>query len=250
MISYVPVTNAMIDPTSNIPLGSFQVAPLPAGQTTTYNNTPFTLTFDPTSFNGTSFQGYASSTIRRITVTGTLNGIGDRPVSIGRAGQQLAVSYGSPTNNGFQLTPGSSSTLNLLPGDQKLLVPSSAGGITTMEGEIITTGIQTRRPRAQHDRVVPQHGLRPWLEEICPSAPAEGPRLSRRGIPRRSDSGRVEQAPSSRRLPSSSFNDLIGTEPSAPLAGGFLLSRGSARGEAMARPGHHGLPAPRILISR
>jgi hypothetical protein len=44
VISYIPVTNAQIDPTSNLPLGSFQVAALPAGQTTTYTNTPFSIT--------------------------------------------------------------------------------------------------------------------------------------------------------------------------------------------------------------
>jgi len=135
VISYVPVQNAMINPTSNIPLGSFQVAPLPAGQMTTYNNTPFTLTYVPTQFNGTTLSDVP------ISITGSLTGTVDGPYQ-----SSVQVSFKPLTNNGFELVKGSSSTLNLLPGDQKLLVPSSAGGITTMEGQISTTGLPTPAP--------------------------------------------------------------------------------------------------------
>jgi len=141
VVSYVPVTNAMIDPTSNIPLGSFQVAALPDGQTTTYNNTPFTLTFDPTSFNGKDFQG-SGLTDTPITVSGTLNG------TITGSYQSLVnVSFNPVTDNGFQLTSGSSSTLNLVPTDQGQLVPAGSGGITTLEAAIATTGPITTAPQ-------------------------------------------------------------------------------------------------------
>ncbi len=131
VISYVPVQNAMIDPGSNVPLGSFQVAPLPAGQTTTYNNTPFTLTFVPTEYNGSGLNDTP------ITVSGTLNGSVNGPYQT-----SVQVNFDSLSNNQFTLASGSTSTLELLAGDQKLLVPSSAGGITTMEGQINTSGIQ------------------------------------------------------------------------------------------------------------
>ena len=134
-IGFNQVTNAVIDPTSNIPLGSFVVNPLQAGQETTYNNTPFTLTFTPEQFNGASLSG------NQITVSGTLNGTVNGPFQ-----SSVQVAFNPLTNNGFELAPGSSSTLNLLPGDQKLLVPSSAGGITTMEGLITTTGLQVPAP--------------------------------------------------------------------------------------------------------
>ena len=130
VISYVPVQNAVIDPTSNIPLGSFTVAALPAGQTTTYDNTPFSLTFVPQQFNGSTLSDTP------ITVSGTLTGTVSGPYQ-----SSVQVSFNSLTNNGFTLATGSSSTLNLLPDDQKLLVPSSAGGITTMEAQISTTGL-------------------------------------------------------------------------------------------------------------
>ena len=51
VISYVPITTATVDATSNLSLGSFQVAGIP-GQTTTYNNTPFSITFVPPSYDG------------------------------------------------------------------------------------------------------------------------------------------------------------------------------------------------------
>jgi hypothetical protein len=135
VISYVPVQNAEIDPTSNIPLGSFQVAPLPVGSMTTYQNTPFTLTYVPTEFNGSPL------TDTPVTVTGTLTGSVSGPYQ-----SSVQVTFDPLTTNGFQLAPGSSSELNLLPGDQKLLVPASAGGITTMEGQIATTGLPTPAP--------------------------------------------------------------------------------------------------------
>jgi hypothetical protein len=135
VISYVPVQNAIIDPTSNIPLGSFQVAPLSAGQTTTYNDTPFTLTYLPTQFNGSTLSDTP------ITVSGSLTGMVSGPYQ-----SSVQVTFSPLTDNGFHLAPGSTSTLNLLAGDQKLLVPSSAGGITTMEAQIASAGLPTPAP--------------------------------------------------------------------------------------------------------
>src|SRR5262245_44473486 len=46
-ISFVPVQNASVDTASNISLGTFVVAALPDGQSTTYNNTPISLSLIP-----------------------------------------------------------------------------------------------------------------------------------------------------------------------------------------------------------
>jgi len=135
VVSFVPVQKAVIDPSSNVPLGAFQVAPLPDGQMTTYKNTPFSLTVVPTAFNGTTL------TELPITLSGTLNG-----TLTGAYQSSVQVMFNPLTHNGFSLTSGSSSTLNLLPNDQKLLVPSSAGGITTLEGQIASTGLPTPSP--------------------------------------------------------------------------------------------------------
>jgi hypothetical protein len=129
VISYVPVTNAQVDPSSNIPLGSFQVAALPVGQTTTYHNTPFELTFIPTSFGGTALNNSTP-----VTITGTLNGS-----LTGNYQSSVNVAFDPVTNGSFQLA-GANSSLSMLQNDHKLLVPASAGGTTTMEGIISTNG--------------------------------------------------------------------------------------------------------------
>ncbi len=129
VISYVPVQNAMIDPTSNLPLGAFQVAPLPVGQTTTYNNTPFSLTIDPTGFNGTTLNQTP------LTVTGELNGTVNGPYQ-----SSVQVTFDPITQGSFALA-GGTSTLSVLQNDHHLLVPSSAGGITTVEGQLASTGL-------------------------------------------------------------------------------------------------------------
>jgi len=135
VISYIPVTNAEINPTSNLPLGSFQVAALPTGQSTTYNNTPFSITFAPSSYNN-----IALTDSTPVTVTGTLSG-----QITGSYQSSVKVSFNPVTDGAFKIA-GAPSTLNMLQNDQKLLVPASAGGGTTLEGMITTTG--TPNPEA------------------------------------------------------------------------------------------------------
>ena len=129
VISYVPVQNAIIDPTSNLPLGSFQVAPLPTGQKTTYDNTPFSLTIDPTGFNGTTMNETP------LKVSGHLNG-----TVTGKFQSSVQVTFDPIANGSFALGAGTS-TVSVLQDDHKLLVPSSAGGITTLEGQLASTGL-------------------------------------------------------------------------------------------------------------
>ncbi len=135
VISYVPITNAAIDPTSNIPLGEFQVAALPAGQTTTYKDTPFSITFAPASYNNITLTGNTP-----ITVTGTVSG-----QITGNYQSTVAVAFNPVTDGAFQLA-GASSTLNVLQNDRKLLVPASAGGTTTLEGILKTVPANNESP--------------------------------------------------------------------------------------------------------
>jgi hypothetical protein len=134
VISYVPVSNATVDATSNLPLGSFQVAGI-AGQTTTYDNTPFSVTFVPS-----SYQGIALSDTSAVTVSGTLNGQITGPYQ-----SSVQVDF-NPVANGSFMLGDASSTLSMLQNDQKLLVPSSAGGTTTLEGIIATVGGNPEAP--------------------------------------------------------------------------------------------------------
>jgi hypothetical protein len=129
VISYVPTpppgaaaTSTTVDASSNLPLGSFQVAALPAGTTTTYKDTPFSITFLPSQYNG-----IALSDPNPVTITGTLSGTETGPYQ-----SSVVATFNPITSGSFELA-GASSTLSILD-NQKLLVPASAGGTTTIEG--------------------------------------------------------------------------------------------------------------------
>ena len=165
VISFVPtppagsaLTSTTVDASSNLPLGSFQVAALPAGTTTTYNDTPFSITFLPTKYNG-----IALTDPNPVTITGTLSGQVTGPYQ-----SSVVATFNPITSGSFELA-GASSTLSILD-NQKLLVPSSAGGTTTVEGIVATTSGHSRvsRPRAQHHRAVLEHGWRTRLAEVRP----------------------------------------------------------------------------------
>jgi len=128
VISYVPATSVTVDGSSNLPLGSFQVAALPVGTTTKYNDTPFSITFLPTNYNGIALTNATPEVI-----TGTLSGTETGPYQ-----STVVASFNPPPSGSFVLA-GASSTL-AISDSQKLLVPSSAGGITTVEGIITTSG--------------------------------------------------------------------------------------------------------------
>jgi len=128
VISFVPVQNATVDTASNISLGYFQVAPLAAGQSTTYDNTPFTLTIQPSQFNSTTVNDTP------ITVTGHLDGTASGPFQSG-----VQASFDPIANPSFAV-PNGSGTLNLVENSQELLVPSSVNnGQTTLQAQVSTS---------------------------------------------------------------------------------------------------------------
>jgi hypothetical protein len=141
VISFVPtpppggtVTSTTVDASSNLPLGSFQVAALPSGTTTTYNDTPFSITFLPSKYSG-----IALTDPNPVTITGTLSG------SVSGSFQSTVQATLNPITTGSFDLAGASSTLNNLE-NQKLLVPSSAGGITTVEAVVSTAGGHPESP--------------------------------------------------------------------------------------------------------
>jgi hypothetical protein len=128
VISFVPVQNASVDTASNISLGYFQVAPLAAGQSTTYDNTPFTLTLEPSQFNSTTVNDTP------ITVTGHLNGTATGPFQ-----SSVQASFDPITSPSFTV-PNGAGALNLVKNDQELLVPSSVNnGQTTLQAQVATS---------------------------------------------------------------------------------------------------------------
>jgi hypothetical protein len=133
-ITYESVTNAMVDSTSNLPLGEFQVAKLTANQTTTYNNTPFSFTIIPSAYNSAPIGNFTP-----LTVTGVLNG------TLTGDSQSSVVAKVNPIANDTFTLGGATSTLAGLP-SEVLLVPASAGGTTTLEGAINTVGTVNPAP--------------------------------------------------------------------------------------------------------
>jgi hypothetical protein len=131
-ISFVPVQNGSVDTTSNIALGTFVLAALPAGESTTYNNTPFSLSLIPDSFNGTTVQDSP------VQINGFLNG------TVSGANQSsVRVTFDPLTTNGFSIGSAGTGTLNLA-SSQELLVPSSVnGGQTTLQAQVGGTPISS-----------------------------------------------------------------------------------------------------------
>ncbi len=132
VISFVPITNSQVSATSNVPLGYFQVAAEPTGQSTTYTNTPFSINFIP----GT-VAGETPTSASPIKITGVFNG------TITGSNQSSVVATFNTFNGVSNLTAASgtfTSTLTIPQGSMLPLVPSSAGsGATTVEGMISTT---------------------------------------------------------------------------------------------------------------
>jgi hypothetical protein len=127
-ITYSAINGASVDTVSNLPLGEFQVAPLGANASTTYTNTPFSFTLIPSAYNGTALSNFSP-----LTITGMLNG-----TLTGSSQSSVIATINPIANDTFQLG-GATSTLAGLP-NQVLLVPNSAGGITTLEAAINTVG--------------------------------------------------------------------------------------------------------------
>jgi len=126
-ISFVPVQSGSVDTASNISLGTFVVAALPSGHSTTYNNTPFSLSLIPDSFNGTMAQDTP------VEVTGYLNG-----TVTGANQSSVKVTFNPVTTSAFSIGSGSG-TLDLS-GSQELLVPSSVNnGQTTLQAQVATS---------------------------------------------------------------------------------------------------------------
>ena len=133
VISFVPITSANVDTTSNVPLGYFQVSSLTAGQSTTYDNTPFSISFVPETLNGTTLTNPGT-----VTISGVLNG-----VVTGSNQSSVVATFSTPSSGSFEL--GSTSSTLSIPQTSLLLVPSSAGnGETTVAGVI--TSVATPEP--------------------------------------------------------------------------------------------------------
>ncbi len=131
VIGFKSLTDVSIASSSNVPVGAFQLTALPSDQTTTYDDTPFRISFVPHTYDG-----IAINDANVPLITGTLTG------TVTPNASNVVATINSITNATLPL-PGATSTITV-PGTQLLLVPAVVGsdGITTVEAAITTnTGI-------------------------------------------------------------------------------------------------------------
>lgn len=140
--------NSFVTPTS-FSLGSFRVSPLPEGQSTTYTNTPFSITFLPQSVNGDPISG-ATPVVLKGLLNGTVTGSGQSDVIATFTPQGSTT---DPNNDpfafGFKTETGNSTYANTLRilSDKVALVPSTSnGGLTTVQGQVLSTASPIPEP--------------------------------------------------------------------------------------------------------
>ncbi len=114
---------------SNFSLGSFQVAALPDGQTTTYTNTPFHITYLVDTINGAA----PTPNQTPITIDGTLNG------SInGSRNSSVVAKFDTVTLPTFQAGQ-YSNTLTILDSPYLLVPRMTSNGQTTVQANLEAT---------------------------------------------------------------------------------------------------------------
>ncbi len=93
-MGFSPVTSGLFGLNSQVSLGAFQVSTIGDGSTTTYNNTPFTITYNPLSAGGDNFPNSP------ITIGGVLNG------TVNGNQSNLVATFNSINSPVFQTTDG------------------------------------------------------------------------------------------------------------------------------------------------
>ncbi len=110
-----------------VQLGSFVVDPLPAGQTTTYDKTPFSITLDPVALDGA-----ATTSLTTVQINGTLNG------SVSGSTGNLIATYNPPLYTTFASSGDVLGTL-VSPGGPATITQSLAVGTNAVTGVINLT---------------------------------------------------------------------------------------------------------------
>mgnify|MGYP001048855119 CR=1 FL=1 len=123
VITYIPVTSGAFTSPSFLNLGFFQVAPLKAGQSTTYTNTPFSLTFLPSSVGGVNL----GSDVKPITISGVLNG-----TISGNTQSSVTATFDDIASPVFT-TPGFKHTISITNTSLSLVPPLTGNGQTSIQ---------------------------------------------------------------------------------------------------------------------
>jgi hypothetical protein len=141
VISFVSVQNNSVQTPSSLSLGTFVVAPLPDGETTVYDRTPFAFSFAPNAINGDKLKDNGDL----LTVTGFFNG------SVTGKDQSNVVATFDPISKPDIALVGNDGKNYIasldLPSNQRTLVPSTTFlGQSTVEGTIILESVPVPSP--------------------------------------------------------------------------------------------------------
>jgi hypothetical protein len=130
VISFTQVSNSAVDLSSgklNASLGTFVLTALPDGQSTTYDNTPFSITMVPQSLGNTTINSSP------IVLTGTLSGKVE-----GGYTSTVTATFNKPPSSPYLL--GNQSVQLSVPVSSTLLVPSSTNsGQTTVQLQVLSS---------------------------------------------------------------------------------------------------------------
>ena len=128
VISFIPVSENQFNAPSAFSLGDFQVAALPTGQSTTYVNTPFHITFLANTLNGVA----PNPNETPITLSGTLNG------KVTGSNQSDVVAKFDPIADPTFLTGQNTNTLSFTDNPLSLVPSTTNNGRTSAQARLDT----------------------------------------------------------------------------------------------------------------
>jgi hypothetical protein len=129
VITYIPVTSGSFTSPSFLNLGFFQVAPLKDGQSTTYKDTPFSLTFLPSTVGGSD----VTADVKPITITGKLTG------TINGNSQSSVTALFDPISAPTFTTPGFKHNLSITNTSLSLVPALTGNGQTSIQANFVST---------------------------------------------------------------------------------------------------------------
>jgi len=135
-ISYIPVTENTVNAPSALSLGSFQVAGLTGTQTTTYDNTPFKISFFVNSIGGATPDPNETP----ITISGVLNG-----TITGKNQSTVVAKFDTPTKSVFK-TGAFSDTFKITDSPLSLVPSTTNSGLTSAQAHIKADPVSVTGP--------------------------------------------------------------------------------------------------------
>ncbi len=139
VVSFVPLSSGnsvdLSTGQTNVGLGNFQISALGSGVTTTYQNTPIQISFQPQSYAGTSISSDAP-----IVVSGVLNGVVNGPSS-----STVTATFNPPSPSLLSLGGNGTAEFSL-PTSTLLLAPSTSNNGTTSAQGLVTSSTGSESP--------------------------------------------------------------------------------------------------------